>query len=87
MDLLIPAAGLATRMRGLPKFLLPIDKRYTTLLENHLFNAKNEIKNLENILINATRPDLVKIINSLNIEYPRLSIIEMETSTMNETIL
>ncbi len=86
MDLLIPAAGLATRMRGLPKFLLPIDKRYTTLLENHLFNAKNEIKNLENIFI-ATRPDLVKIINSLNIEYSGLSIIEMETSTMNETIL
>lgn len=86
MDLLIPAAGFATRMRGLPKFLLPVDKKYTTLLENHLFKSVNEIHSLENIFI-ATRPDLVKIIKSLNIDFPNLSIIEMETNTMNETIL
>jgi hypothetical protein len=86
MDLLIPAAGLATRMRGLPKFLLPIDKKYTTLLENHLLASTQDIDNLDNILI-ATRPDLVKIIKSLNLDFPKLSIIEMETSTMNETIL
>ena len=86
MDLLIPAAGLATRMRGLPKFLLPIDKKYTTLLENHLLQSIQEIENLDHIFI-ATRPDLVKIIKSLNLNFPKLSIIEMETSTMNETIL
>lgn len=86
MDLLIPAAGLATRMRGLPKFLLPVDKKYTTLLENHLLKSINEITGLKNILI-ATRPDLVKIIKSLDFNYPKLSILEMETNTMNETIL
>ena len=86
MDFLIPAAGLATRMRGLPKFLLPIDDKYTTLLENHIILALREIESLERIFI-ATRPDLVSLIKSLNIEYPELSVIEMETSSMNETIL
>ena len=86
MDFLIPAAGLATRMRGLPKFLLPIDDKYTTLLENHIILALREIESLERIFI-ATRPDLVSLIKSLNIEYPDLSVIEMETSSMNETIL
>lgn len=86
MDLLIPAAGLATRMRGLPKFLLPIDKKYTTLLENHLLQSTQEIENLDNILI-ATRPDLVKILKSINLNFPKVSVIEMETSTMNETVL
>lgn len=86
MDLLIPAAGLATRMRGIPKFLLPIDKNYTTLLENHLLYSIQEIENLDNIFI-ATRPDLVQFIKALNLNFPKLSIIEMVTSTMNETIL
>lgn len=86
MDLLIPASGLATRMRGLPKFLLPINSKYTTLLENHLFNASKTIDDLENIFI-ATRPDLVTFIKNLDLDYPKLYIIDMETNTMNETIL
>lgn len=86
MDILIPAAGLATRMRGLPKFLLPIDKQYTTLLENHIINVVNQIKNLDRILL-ATRPDLLKMISSLKLDFPQLKIVEMETSTMNETIV
>lgn len=86
MDLLIPAAGLASRMRGLPKFLLPIDRNYTTLLEVHLLKSTQEIENLNNIFI-ATSPDFLKILKSLNLNIPNLSILKMETSTMNETIL
>lgn len=86
MDLLIPAAGLASRMRGLPKFLLPIDSKYTTLLENHLYYAAKENNELENIFI-ATRPDLVTFIKNLDLGYKNLAVIEMDTKTMNETIL
>ncbi len=86
MDILIPAAGQATRMRGLPKFLLPIDENYTTLLENHINNLRNTLGNDNPILI-AIRPDLLPIVRSLNIDAKNLTFIEMVTSTMNETIL
>ena len=86
MDILIPAAGQATRMRGLPKFLLQIDENYTTLLENHINNLRNTLGNDNPILI-AIRPDLLPIVRSLNIDAKNLTFIEMVTSTMNETIL
>ena len=28
MDGILPAAGIASRMRGIPKFLLPTDREY-----------------------------------------------------------
>jgi hypothetical protein len=86
MDILIPAAGQATRMRGLPKFLLPIDESYTTLLENHINNLSNILDNDDRILI-GIRPDLLPIVKSLNLSAENLVFIEMVTSTMNETIL
>lgn len=86
MDILIPAAGQATRMRGLPKFLLPIDENYTTLLENHINNIRNTLGNDNPILI-GIRPDLLPIVRSLNIIAKNITFIEMVTSTMNETIL
>ena len=73
-------------MRGLPKFLLPIDENYTTLLENHINNLRNTLGNDNPILI-AIRPDLLPIVRSLNIDAKNLTFIEMVTSTMNETIL
>ena len=86
MDFLIPAAGQATRMRGLPKFLLPIDESYTTLLENHIINISNILDNHNRILI-GIRPDLLPIVKSLNLSSENVIFIEMVTSTMNETIL
>ena len=86
MDLLIPAAGLATRMRGLPKFLLPVDSSYTTILENHLNSIEKENIDIQNIWI-ATRPDLVNILNTISFKSLNLNIVPMETNTMNETIL
>jgi len=86
MDLIIPAAGLATRMKGLPKFLLPIDSTYTTILEHHINLVKKDEVSVKNIWI-ATRPDLVSIINTISFKTSNLKVIPMETSTMNETIL
>lgn len=86
MDLLIPAAGLGTRMRGLPKFLLPIDNVYKTLLENHIELSLIHNKHLKNIFI-ATRPEFLKIIESLGIDSKKIKVLTMETSTMNDTIL
>lgn len=83
VDLILPAAGLATRMRGLPKFLLPIDNKYTTLIENHINNATKN-KEIKNIWI-PTRPDLKPILESLDLN--SVNIITMTTSSMSETVL
>ncbi len=83
MDVILPAAGLASRMRGLPKFLLPANKEYKSLLEIHLSELE---KNSENIYL-PTRPELAPIIKSLDFDFKNLKIIEMETNTMSETVL
>ena len=48
----IPAAGLATRLGGIPKFLLPVNDRQT-LIGFHIDNLK-KIKNNE-ILIGTNK--------------------------------
>tara|TARA_Y100000768_G_scaffold368347_1_gene332228 strand:- start:790 stop:1458 length:669 start_codon:yes stop_codon:yes gene_type:complete len=83
MDVILPAAGLAKRMKGVPKFLLPANDGYETLLEIHL---KNLVNKCENIYL-PTRPDLVPIINSLDFDFRNLKIIEMVTNTMSETVM
>ena len=83
MDVILPAAGLAKRMKGIPKFLLPANDEYETLLEIHLKNLENKC---ENIYL-PTRPDLVPIINSLDFDFRNLKIIEMVTNTMSETVM
>lgn len=83
IDVILPAAGFASRMRGLPKFLLPANKQYESLLEIHLSNLEGKC---ENIYL-PTRPELIPIINSLEIGNKNLKIIEMSTSTMSETVL
>tara|TARA_X000000368_G_scaffold108809_1_gene84644 strand:+ start:7272 stop:7943 length:672 start_codon:yes stop_codon:yes gene_type:complete len=82
-DVILPAAGLASRMRGLPKFLLPANDQYESLLEIHLSNL---IGKCENIYL-PTRPELSPIIKSLDFDLDNLKIIEMTTRTMSETIL
>tara|TARA_Y100000768_G_scaffold376802_1_gene349277 strand:+ start:442 stop:1110 length:669 start_codon:yes stop_codon:yes gene_type:complete len=83
MDVILPAAGLAKRMKGVPKFLLPANDQYETLLEIHLKNLEDKC---ENIYL-PTRPDLVPIINSLDFDFKNLKIIEMVTNTMSETVI
>lgn len=82
MDAIIPAAGLATRMRGIPKFLLPCDSTYTTLIEEHI-NAL--LKNCETVWI-PTRPELVLLLDSLGLAKDRVIILPMSTQNMTQTV-
>jgi len=83
MDGLIPASGAASRMRGIPKFLLPCDEEYLTLLERHVINMLNYCK----MVWIPTRPDLTILIESLGITSERVVVIPMVTKSMTETIL
>tara|TARA_A200000113_G_scaffold224049_1_gene241021 strand:- start:735 stop:1406 length:672 start_codon:yes stop_codon:yes gene_type:complete len=82
MDGILPAAGLASRMRGIPKFLLPTNKDYISLLEVHISNLSNIC---EKIYL-PTRPELAPIIKSLDFNFRNTEIPEMVTSTMCETV-
>lgn len=83
MDAILPAAGSAQRMSGIPKFLLPSDDKYTTLLENHIIG----LSNICNKIYLPTRKNLIPLIESLNFNFESITIIEVETNTMSETIL
>jgi hypothetical protein len=83
MDGLIPASGAASRMRGIPKFLLPCDEEYLTLLERHIVNMLSYCR----MVWIPTRPDLTILIESLGITSDRVVVIPMVTKSMTETIL
>lgn len=82
MDAIIPAAGLATRMRGIPKFLLPCDATYNTLIEVHI-SALLEI--CETVWI-PTRPEMVLLLDSLGLAKDRVVILPMTTENMTQTV-
>ena len=79
---ILPAAGLATRMRGLPKFALPISDTYETLLERHISLA---LEVAETVWV-PTRPENVALVNNL-VNDERVVVIGMNTATMSETVL
>lgn len=83
MDAIIPAAGLATRMRGIPKFLLPCDNSYTTLIELHISQL---LEVCETVWI-PTRPELVLLLDSLGIARDRVVVLPMQTDNMTQTVL
>lgn len=83
MDAIIPAAGLATRMRGIPKFLLPCDDTYTTLIEMHISQL---LKVCETVWI-PTRPQLVLLLDSLGLANDRVVVLPMQTENMTQTVL
>jgi hypothetical protein len=83
MDVILPAAGLAKRMRGIPKFLLPASAGYKSLLEIHLEN----LVDLYSSVLLPTRPELIPVIESLDFDLRNVELIGMKTSTMSETIL
>jgi hypothetical protein len=82
LDALIPAAGLATRMRGIPKFLLPCDNSYTTLIELHISQL---LEQCETIWI-PTRPELVLLLDSIGLAQDRVVILPMQTENMTQTV-
>ena len=82
-DGILPAAGLATRMRGLPKFLLPCDDSYTTLIERHITKMLDVC---ETVWI-PTRPEQTILLESLGLSSDRVVIVPMTTLTMTETVM
>ena len=81
--LLIPAAGSATRMRGLPKFLLPTHASNTSLLERHL----NFLGGFFDEILIGINPDFSPLLKSVVDESLKLKIFEMRTQTMMETVV
>lgn len=82
MELIIPAAGNASRMRGLPKFLLPCDDDYLTLIEKHINSL---ISSVDNIWI-PTNPKYISILESLFEDIKKVKILPMKSKTMSETV-
>ena len=80
--LIIPAAGTASRMRGLPKFLLPTHTNSITLIERHLSYLQNYF---DEILI-GINPDFINNLNAIVSESDIIKIFEMKTKTMVETV-
>lgn len=75
----VPAAGLATRMGGIPKFLMPISDK-STLLGFHIDNLK-KIKNNEISI--GTNKKFYKILQDI---YEEISIKEINSSSMVQTV-
>lgn len=83
IDGILPAAGLATRMRGLPKFLLPCDDQYTTLIEKHVVSL---LETCDTVWI-PTRPEQTILLETLGISSDRVVVVPMTTDTMTQTVL
>jgi hypothetical protein len=82
LDAILPAAGKSVRMRGLPKFLLPCDNEYLTLLEFHIGKL---LPHVDTIWI-PTRPDLVQLIDSIKIESNKVVVFPFSSLTMNHSV-
>lgn len=83
IDGILPASGLATRMRGLPKFLLPAGPDYETLIERHI---RLLAPFCDRIWI-PTRPDLVPLLSTLGLSTGKVLVIPMKTISMTQTIM
>jgi UTP-glucose-1-phosphate uridylyltransferase len=79
---ILPAAGSATRMNGIPKFLLPTRENGKSLLERH-FDQMSEF--VDQIWI-PTKPEFVHLIASLNLGNKAIAV-GVKTETMSETVL
>ncbi len=78
---IIPASGLATRFRGIPKFLLPAPGQATSLVEHHVIEM---LEVCERVLV-GVRPEYFKHLELGN--FDRVELIELETETMTETVM
>lgn len=84
MDLVIPAAGTASRMGGLPKFLLPIDKEASSLVLRHV-RCATESGLIDQIWI-PTRKEYVQILERHLNEFSDVNVFEAQTKTMTESL-
>ena len=83
IEAILPTAGKATRMRGLPKFLLPAGPDYLTLIERHVLEL---LQHCSTVWI-PTRPEQTILLETLGISSDRVVVVPMTTATMTETVL
>jgi hypothetical protein len=69
-------------MRGLPKFLLPCDTAYKTLIENHV----DHLLTVCEFIWIPTKPDFESLIHSLGLPASRVKTLPMITESMTQTI-
>ena len=82
MDAVIPAAGKASRIRGLPKFLLPCDREYQTLIEWHIAHLRQIC---DRVFIGC-RPEQANLLRSLGLAGEQIVLCEVESPTMTSTV-
>jgi len=82
-SILIPASGSATRMRGLPKFLLPSGKDGLSLLEVHISN----VAHFASEILIGVNPIFFNIVMEAGLELHGACVFPMQTLTMTETVL
>lgn len=79
---ILPAAGLAVRFGGIPKFLLPVVPPHTTLLEHHAILLRPLVERL----IVPTRPSWSGVVEQVLDAYD-VEVLEVESATMSETVM
>lgn len=77
---IIPAAGKASRIGGIPKFLLPIDED-NFLIKFHSTLLNNSKINIQKVIVVSS--EFFKTVQRLNLD---AEIIKADTASMNETI-
>lgn len=83
---IIPASGKATRLNGIPKFLLPIPNMNNLLTFHLSLSEKNSMFKNINIATNSSFYEIIKNLEDIN-KVKKLRTIEVfNTNTMNETI-
>ncbi len=82
MNAILPAAGSATRMRGIPKFLLPFDLSGRSLIELHVEN----LLHVSNIIWIPTKPEFIFLLDALNFPADRVRIVPAVTENMTQTV-
>jgi len=83
INYIIPVAGQASRLNGIPKYLLPINKK-NYLLKFHIELIKTSFteNNVEIVIgTNKTNSQILKHL------YPELNIFEFESNSMVETVI
>ena len=78
---LLPSAGTATRMNGIPKFLLPVSGEVQCLLDYHVQLMKPFV---DRIII-PTRSEWVSLLQSFDFG-DGVEIVQLNTDTMSETL-
>ena len=80
--LILPAAGLATRIGGIPKFLLP-NRQGRPLIIDHIAAASG----VDRVVV-VTRPDLTEFVRALIHQHlgAKVDVLSASTSTMSATV-